>query len=182
MPDNNDTDPSQQPAEQPQKLSIGVRLRVLGVGFVLAGAVYLLLIDTTSLPELYAGAGVTLIGAFALVAAREQDAAGAHVSPRWLARALRLLVAVPRDVALVAAMAPRQLLRPRPRRGALRSTPFAHGGDEPSDVGRRALAEALGSLAPNTIVVGIDERRERLLVHQLWLRGDASELDALGLG
>ena len=48
--------------------------------------------------------------------------------------------------------------------------------------GRRALAESLGSLAPNTIVIGVDPERKLLLVHQLHARADRDELDVLRLG
>ena len=60
--------------------------------------------------------------------------------------------------------------------------PFRAGGDGSRDVGRRALAEGLGSLAPNTIVIGVDDERDLLLVHQLHRSGGREELDVLELG
>ncbi len=54
--------------------------------------------------------------------------------------------------------------------------------ETPQDVGRRALTEWLGSLAPNTIVIGIDTKRDLLLVHQLHREGEPDDVDPLGLG
>ena len=149
----------------------------------LAGAAfYLLLIDTTSLPELYAGAGAVAIAAAVHEVARRQRIAEAVIRPVWLRRGWRLLWAIPAQSTIVAAEAILQLGRRSPHRGALRTTPFRCTGGEGHDLGRRALAEGVGSLAPNTIVIGVDSERELLLVHQLRVSGDADALDVLGLG
>src|SRR5438270_64283 len=98
----------------------------------------------------------------------ETGASGVSVAPRWLAGTWRALARVPADVALVSLEIVAQAVRPGRPRGTLRALPFAFGGPESSrDVGRRALAEGLGSLAPNTIVIGIDPERDLLLAHQL---------------
>jgi hypothetical protein len=49
-------------------------------------------------------------------------------------------------------------------------------------MGRRALAETVGSVAPNTIVIGIDDERGLLLVHQLRRHGGPEDLDVTRLG
>jgi hypothetical protein len=49
-------------------------------------------------------------------------------------------------------------------------------------VGRSALAESLGSFAPNTIVIGVDPERELILGHQLRRTGGDEAIDVLGLG
>ncbi len=53
-------------------------MRVIAWGFawLFAGALYLLLIDTTDLPELIAGAGAAAIAATGFELAREQRVAG----------------------------------------------------------------------------------------------------------
>jgi hypothetical protein len=48
------------------------------------------------------------------------------------------------------------------------AVPFPHGpGDDPEAAARRALATVGLSVAPNTVVVGIDAATDELLVHQL---------------
>jgi hypothetical protein len=66
-------------------------------------------------------------------------------------------------------------------RGQFRAIPFKTGAGE-DDRGRVALTELVGSLAPNTIVIGADAETELLLVHQLRRNGGREEIDVLGLG
>jgi multisubunit Na+/H+ antiporter MnhE subunit len=152
------------------------------LGVVLAAAFYMALIDTVDLPELFAGAGAVILAGAAYEAARRQGLAEARVSLRWVRRGWRVLASVPRQIVWVSWHAVAQLASPREARGSLRAVPFRAGGPGSSDVGRRALAEGLGSLAPNTIVIGIDDERDLLLVHQLHRSGGREQLDVLELG
>jgi hypothetical protein len=156
------------------------RVAVTLVGFALAGAVYLLLVDTTSLPELYVLAAVALLAGVAFEASREQGFPEARVSPAWLARAWRAIVRVPPEIVLLCREAIAQLRHPQRVRGEFRAIPFS-GGDREQDRGRFALTEIVGSLAPNTIVIGIDPDAQLLLVHQLHRKGGPGELDVLEL-
>lgn len=152
-------------------------------GWLFAGALYFLLIDTASLPELIVGAGAATIAATGFELAREQGTAGGvSARPRWFLTAYRPLLKVPSDVAAVTAVAFRQLVRPKPVNGAFRAVPFRPGPDHDIEIGRRALAESLGSFAPNTIIVGVDVERQLILGHQLRPTGGAEAIDVLGLG
>lgn len=157
------------------------RLALFLTGFALAGAFYLLLVDTVSLPELYVLAGVALLAALAFVASREQGFPEARFSPRSLARAWRAFAQVPLDTALLCREAVAQLTQRERRRGQFRAVPFKAGPSE-HDRGRYALTEIVGSLAPNTIVIGIDADSDLLLVHQLRRNGDRHDIDVLELG
>jgi hypothetical protein len=154
----------------------------LMLGVVLAAAFYMVLIDTVDLPEVYAAVGAVALAGTSYEAARRQGVAEAQVSLRWVARGWRVIVSIPRQIVWVSWQAFAQLLAPRKTRGTLRAVPFRAGGEGSRDVGRRALAEGLGSLAPNTIVIGIDDERDLLLVHQLRRHGGREQLDVLELG
>lgn len=158
------------------------RAAVWSFGWLLAGALYLLLIDTTDLPELIVGAIVAVMAATGFGLAREQYIAAETFRLTWFQRAYRPLAQVPRDVAMVSWTALVQLRHPRADRGVFRSVPFRCGGDEARQIGRRALAESLGSFAPNTIIVGVDPERELLLGHQLKRSGGDEAIDILELG
>ena len=157
--------------------------RIVRAGLVLAfsAAFYLLLIDTASLPELCVLIVVALLSVVAFEISREQGFAEAKVRARWLAHAWRPFARAPRDLAFLCVEAISQLLSPRSARGRFRVVAFKAGESE-EDRGRRALAESLGSFAPNTIVLGIDPDRGLLLVHQLRARGGRDELDVLKIG
>jgi hypothetical protein len=152
------------------------------VASVAAAALYLLLIDITDLPELIVGAGAALLAATGLELAREQGIVGESIRWRWLVRLYRPILRVPRDVVIVSLMALRAVGDRRARHGSFRALPFASGGQRELASGRRALAEALGSLAPNTFVIGIDQDRELILAHQLRRTPSRKTIDVLELG
>jgi multisubunit Na+/H+ antiporter MnhE subunit len=158
------------------------RVAAWSAGWVFAAALYLLLIDSTDLPELIVGAGISVIAATGFELAREQYIAGETLRLRWLGRLHRPLIKVPSDVAIVSVVALRQLIRRSAVRGQFRAVPFGWADDDPYAIGRRALAEAMGSFAPNTIVVGVDDDRELILAHQLRRAGGKEAVDLLRLG
>ena len=169
--------PNRSPSTRPVR-----RATAWSLAWFSSAALYLLLIDTTSLPELYVGAGAAALAATGFELAREQDIAHLATRLAWLRRIYRPVASVPRDVALVCVAAVQQLAAPRRRRGAFRAVPFELAGEDELATGQRALAESLGSFAPNTIVVGVDRDREVILVHQLRRRGGREAIDVLELG
>jgi hypothetical protein len=152
------------------------------LGWAFAGALYLLLIDITDLPELIVGAGAATLAATGLELARGQQVAGESVRARWLVRAYRPLRKVPTDIWHVSRAAIVQLARRDAAVGQFRAVPFRCGEDERHESGRHGLAEGFGSLAPNTIIVGVDAERELLLAHQLRRSGGREAIDLLELG
>jgi hypothetical protein len=102
------------------------------------------------------------------VLVRQQRARVLRPRARWLLAAWRPLLGLFKDVVpLVRALAARGVLR-RPGSGALVEIAFDAGdGEDERDAAYRVLTQALGTLAPNTIVVDLDEQRGVLLAHQL---------------
>ncbi len=152
------------------------------LGWAFAAALYLLLIDITDLPELIVGAVAAALAATGLELAREQGVAGESVRASWLLRLHRPLLKVPADIALVSLAALRALGRREAHVGRFRAVRFSGTRERRLASGQRALAEAFGSFAPNTIVVGVDPKREVILAHQLRPRGGREAVDLLGLG
>ena len=135
--------------------------------WLLCAALWLLLVDRTPPAELLAGAGVAAIGATAAVLVRARREVLLRPRARWLLRAWRPVLGIAGDlVPLARVLVTRGILR-RDGRGALTEVPYAHVGSGPEDTAHRAVTEALGSLAPNTIVVDVDHERGVLLAHQL---------------
>jgi hypothetical protein len=152
------------------------------VAWVFSAALYLLLIDTRQLPELLVGAGAATLAATGAELAREQGIVGEGLRLRWLVRAYRPFLRAPADIFTVSLAALRQLLHPHRTVGAFRAVPFRCIEDEQLESGRHALAESLGSFAPNTIIVGVDREREMILGHQLKPSGGRESIDILELG
>lgn len=147
-----------------------------------AAALYLVLIDITDLPELIVGAGAAVLAATGLELAREQGIVGESVRWRWLLRLHRPVLRIPRDIAVVSGMALLAVVSRRPAFGTFRAVRFGCDEDEPYETGRRALAEAAGSVAPNTFVVGVDGEHALILAHQLRPSGGRETIDPLELG
>jgi hypothetical protein len=151
------------------------------VAVAVAAGFYLLLIDTTDLPELYVLGGVAILCGAAFYVTHREHLGEASIEPAWLLRTWRPITRVPAQIVIVCVEAFSQLARPSARRGEFRAVPFK-AGETDRDAGRKAMAEAFGSLAPNTIIIGVDSERNLLLVHQLRRTGGREELDVLGLG
>lgn len=151
------------------------------LAWAFAAALYLLLIDITDLPELIVGGVAAALAATGSELARQQRVVGETIRLRWLLGLYRPLLKVPVDIALVSFAALAALVGRRSP-GQFRAVRFSPGADEQRESGRHALTEALGSFAPNTIVVGIDPDRQLLLAHQLHRSGGREALDLLELG
>lgn len=162
---------------------LGFRATAWLAGWVFAAALYLLLIDVISLPELIVGAVAAALAATGFELAREEQTAGGITARlRWLTTLHRPLKNVPMDIAMLSVLAVRQLVRPKAVNGAFRAVPFRSGENEELETGRRAMAESFGSFSPNTIIIGIDGGRELILAHQLRPRGGRETIDVLRLG
>jgi hypothetical protein len=168
--------------EPTRRASFLRRVVILSTGWVVSAALYLLLIDNTQLPELLVGAGAAVLAAAGLELAREQEVVGRRGRLAWLARLHRPLLTIPQDIATVSWLAVRALVHRPPSQGVFRVVPFACFGEDREPRGRLALAEAAGSLAPNTFVVGIDEERGLILAHQLRPTRGRDAIDPMGLG
>ncbi len=144
------------------------RARSFLVGLVIAAPFYWLLIDTTTSPELIAGGVAAVLTAATTAAAYVESTLNAAVRLRWLARGFKEVARVPLGVAIVCREVVAQTTRPKPCRGVIDAERFATQGEDAShELGRRALAETLRTLAPHTIVIGVDPDSERLLLHRL---------------
>jgi multisubunit Na+/H+ antiporter MnhE subunit len=80
---------------------------------------------------------------------------------QWIIRSWRLPFEILRDCALLI----RNLFDGRPGRFEVLS--FEAGGDDARSVAKRALATFYTTLPPNTVVIGIDRRRNVMLLHRL---------------
>lgn len=137
----------------------GVRFLVWWVGSAL---LWLVLASTLARPDVIAAIGAGLLTA--LIASR-REALGLvqqRVRARWLIHLPRLAVQVLHDLLIVG----RALVHPGQVTSLFRALPF-EVADGPEATGRRALLALAASLGPNTIVLGFDEERQLLLVHQL---------------
>lgn len=129
-------------------------------------AVYLLLAGKTSGAELVAGAALAVIATIALTKVRLESGARFELKAAWL----RPLASVPwqtlRDCFVVLAADCARVFRSRGS-GRFSEREFNPGGKDSASSTRRAVVVAAVSVAPNSIVLGIDREAHRLLLHEL---------------
>jgi multisubunit Na+/H+ antiporter MnhE subunit len=123
--------------------------------------------DTIGLAELGAGAGAAALAALLTEAALHQAGTRISVRLRWLARAYRLPGQVLSDTVLIFGALARQLAHGQPPPSGFRELPVRARGQGSEAATRRVLLVGASSLAPNTVVLDIDQERDVMVVHQL---------------
>jgi hypothetical protein len=134
-------------------------------------ALWLALTDSRNVQELMLGLGVVaLAAAAASVVERPRPsetlarlAVPARLGLRRCAAPVWRLV---RDSAIISAATVRALAARRTIHGRFRAVPYRPGRAR-RGVGGRILTESLGSLQANRYVVGVDEDRQLVVVHEL---------------
>jgi multisubunit Na+/H+ antiporter MnhE subunit len=141
-------------------------------------ALWVLLVFKTEPAEFVAGA---LAAAFAATGAELVRSRGyAPFAPElaWSRGLLRLPREVVMDTWRMAVLLVRHFVRGDPIKGCLRIVHFSAGSrDDPHAEARRTVAEWVGCVSPNTYVIGIDERHQVAVVHQLIRAELPPELD-----
>jgi multisubunit Na+/H+ antiporter MnhE subunit len=137
------------------------------IWWALLAALWLAFVDTVVVPELVVGAVAAAIAATGAVLVRSQRRLLLRPDVRWIRAAGRPILGTVADLVPLARALWRRGVRRRAERGALVELPYAAVQGEPRAAAHRVLTQTVGSLAPNTIVVGVDRERRTLLAHQL---------------
>ncbi len=145
-----------------KKTRLGIWILIWGA----IGAVWMLLVDTPTLAEILAGALAAALGTLATASASAQHLTRQRPELRLLLTLPGQLARIPADLWLLTLELGRALTGTH-RGGRFYAVPF-HGGTDARGNGLRATIELFGSLAPNTIVLGVDEHQT--IVHQLTAR------------
>ena len=136
--------------------------------WVLSFVLWALLVFKTEGAEFVAGAVAATFSATAAELLRSKGYAPFAPSVRWA----RVLLFIPREVLVDCFLLFRALVvaavRRQPIEGVVRCVHFPQAsGEDPHAQARRTVAKWLGCIGPNTVVIGFDEPRDAVLVHQL---------------
>ena len=141
------------------------RLKFWIAWFLPLVALWLAFVGTLATAEVVLGLVAAAVAATAADLVRAQDLVRFRMEVRWLRGLGGIPWQVLRDTWLLAAALWRHL-RGRPVRGVFRVVPFPTEQDDARAAARRALATGIVSVAPNTMVVGVEDD-QGMLVHQL---------------
>src|SRR5919199_3158919 len=150
---------------------------------ILTGLYLLLVVDSIDVSRLITGLVAAAVGAAAATAVRSQRLVIFRPRLRWALGLWRLPLQAMRDTGILVAVLWRRLVLRRPVGGSFRAVPFRASGEDSEAAARRAGVKGVGSFAPNTYVLDIDQDHELILVHQLVPKPDQPKnIDPLGLG
>ena len=168
--------PAGQPRRQHEDIALARRAGSWLVWWVLLMGFWVAVDDNIGLAELGAGAAAAGLGAFVAEVAGYQAATRFRMRIEWLVPAFRLPGQVLGDTLLVFRALWHQLVHGEPPPSGFRVLPARFGDQADLDVTRRVLLVGANSLAPNTFVLGIDEDRDVMVVHQLVVnQGEAEQ-------
>jgi multisubunit Na+/H+ antiporter MnhE subunit len=168
--------PAGEPRRQREAVPVARRAASWLVWWILLMGFWVAIDDNIGLAELGAGAAAAGLGAFVAEVAGHQAATRFRMRIEWLVPAFRLPGQVLGDTVLVFRALWRQLVRGEQPPSGFRMVPTRFGDDSHEGVTRRVLLVGANSLAPNTFVLGIDESRDVMVVHQLVVnQGEAEE-------
>jgi hypothetical protein len=156
--------------------------RIWIVWWLLCGALWMVLDDTTVLPELVDGAVAAAIGATGSTLALKRMPMRFVPRPGWARHWWRPWAQVITGLPVLIRVLARALAGGDREPGELRWVSFALESDPEIRDAQVALASFAGSVASNSVVVAVDESRESMLVHELEPRSGRGGPDPLGLG
>lgn len=136
------------------------------IGAAALASLYLLLAESTDLPEILVAIATAVIASIAMKSVARHSPGRFSLELAWLRSAINLPVRIVRDSLLVLGATPTVLMRRRAL-GKLEERSVRHRGEHPGSPGWRALAVIDVSIAPNTFAIRISERHYRMLIHQL---------------
>lgn len=117
--------------------------------------------------ELLAGVCAGAIATVAVVVVKDQDFARFSPKPQWWLYFLLLPWEVLKDTVIVFRASLQYAFKGKSE-GYLVAADFDAGGDDHRSSARRALATTLTTIPPNTVVLGIDKKANKALVHMIW--------------
>jgi multisubunit Na+/H+ antiporter MnhE subunit len=167
------------PARRPRAVqTAGWRVTFWLGWWAISYALWVLLVFNTHLSEFVLGVFAAALAATGAELVRSRGYAPFAPDPRWA----RALLPLPRQVLVdtwrLTVLLARHFLRGEPIQGSFRIIHFPCGPrDDPRAQARLAVAQWIGGVSPNTYVIGIDDRRQVAVVHQLIRDEHPPELD-----
>jgi multisubunit Na+/H+ antiporter MnhE subunit len=148
----------------------------------LCAALWLVLDDTVAVPELVDGAVAATLGASAATLVRARSHVQFAAQPSWARYWWRPLVRLVADLPTLVRVLANALISGERDPGRVRTVRFAVQSDARARAAQVALASIVGSVAPSTVVVAVDEDAERLIFHELTPGEGRERADPLELG
>ena len=136
------------------------------VHWIVMMGLWVLYTSTATLYELLVGALASVLAAIGTAIVQEKQFAKFSPQPKWLLYFAFMPWYAAKDTMIVFLAAFKYAARKKSD-GYLLAVDFDAGGDDARSSARRALEVALTTIPPNSIVIGIDRKRNKMLMHML---------------
>jgi hypothetical protein len=133
-----------------------------------------------SLPEVALGLPSAVLATWFIAVVRSAGLASFRPKVTWLTQAWQLPGALLRGYWVLAVALAEVIFGKRRSSGLFRVVGFEGGGEDGVSASRRATAIAMGTLPPNFVVVGIQRKLNRMMVHQVHADDVPDYMKALG--
>lgn len=158
-----------------------VRSEILSaLAIVLMSALWIVFVGGVQRDEMVVGAGVLLLSAVFLYLIWRVETLKLDLHTKDVAQGCRIPWNVAGDVWRLIIILARDLFGSRRAGSFYRVCTFRKSGPEPQFAARDVLATAFTTMAPNSIVIGIDREQGRMLFHQLQRTSIPKMTQALG--
>jgi multisubunit Na+/H+ antiporter MnhE subunit len=135
--------------------------------FLGLAVLWVLFTDTLRTSELMVGIPAAALATLAMESVRSETHPRFLPRVKWIVEFWRIPFQIAADCRLITRAMARLLFTNDHRTGTFESVPFPARGRDAQSVAKRALAILYTTLPPNTIVIGIDRKRDVMLIHRL---------------
>jgi multisubunit Na+/H+ antiporter MnhE subunit len=169
-------------ATHPAPLGRAELVRTWLIWWTVCAALWLVLDDTVTLPEVVDGAVAAAIGASAATLVRARSHVQFAGQPGWARGWWRPLAHLVLDLPELTRALARALTGGDRDPGRVRTIDFSIRADARARAAQVAVASVAGSVAPSTVIIAVDEDGGQLIFHELTPRQDRARADPLELG
>lgn len=154
--------------------------RVCILTLTVMAALWIVLVGGTRLDEMIVGFGVILLSSAFLYQVWRTETLKIRLAPQDIALGWSIPWQVFTDVCQIIAVLAANVFRHKRTGSFYRVVKFRTSQSDSRLIGRRVLATFYTTMAPNSIVIGIDPDQNRMLLHQLKRSGIPKMTQALG--
>ena len=141
------------------------------VEWIILALLWLLFLGKLEWSEIWIGMGASALAAGAATSVNGKNFARFYPETRWMFAGWRIPGYLVWDAVLIYAVLFEFLFSRKPTGSRILALPFPSGDSDERSATRRALAIILTTLPANSLVIGIDQQQNLILVHQIRATG-----------
>jgi multisubunit Na+/H+ antiporter MnhE subunit len=139
--------------------------------WIILALLWLLFVGKLEWSETWIGLAASAMAAGTATSVNGKNFARFYPESRWIVAGWRIPGYLFWDAVLICAVLFEFLFLRKPIASRIQAVRFQSGGSDERSATRRALAAILTTMPPNSLVIGIDQQQDLILVHQMRATG-----------